>query len=43
MGSNPMAVTPPTQWTPDQLTRIPYWLFQREDVYAREQQRIFLR
>ncbi|MCC4254499.1 aromatic ring-hydroxylating dioxygenase subunit alpha [Sphingobium naphthae] len=31
----------PAQWAPDQLTRIPYWLFQREDVYAREQQRIF--
>lgn len=41
MSLNPALVKPPTQWTPDQLTRIPYWLFQREDVYAREQQRVF--
>jgi anthranilate 1,2-dioxygenase large subunit len=26
---------------PDGLTRIPYWLFQREDVYAAEQSRVF--
>ncbi len=31
----------PTEWKTDQLTRIPYWVFQREDVYAREQQRVF--
>ena len=28
-------------WPDDGLTRIPYWVFQREDVYAREQTRLF--
>ena len=26
---------------PEGLTRVPYWAFQREDVYRNEQQRIF--
>ena len=26
---------------PEQLTRVPYWAFQRQDVYAAEQERIF--
>lgn len=26
---------------PEKLTRVPYWAFQREDVYALEQERIF--
>jgi anthranilate 1,2-dioxygenase large subunit len=26
---------------PDGLTRVPYWVFQREDVYAAEQERLF--
>ena len=28
-------------WPTDGLTRIPYWVFQREDVYASEQRRLF--
>lgn len=28
------------EW-PDGLTRVPYWVFQRDDVYAAEQERIF--
>lgn len=40
-GNEPFLVTPPCEWARDQVTRIPFWLFQREDVYAREQQRIF--
>jgi anthranilate 1,2-dioxygenase large subunit len=31
----------PTEWEPGRVTRVPYWLFQRQDVYEREQQRIF--
>ena len=27
-------------WPPG-LTRVPYWAFQREDIYRHEQQRIF--
>ena len=30
----------PLVW-PEGLTRVPYWAFQREDIYANEQQRIF--
>src|SRR5712691_2802400 len=30
----------PREW-PDGLTRVPYWVFQREDLYADEQERIF--
>jgi anthranilate 1,2-dioxygenase large subunit len=30
----------PLRW-PDGLTRVPYWVFQREDLYADEQERIF--
>ncbi|MDQ1459721.1 MAG: anthranilate 1,2-dioxygenase large subunit, partial [Actinomycetota bacterium] len=28
-------------WPTSGLTRVPYWAFQREDVYAAEQARIF--
>ncbi|MCC4254489.1 aromatic ring-hydroxylating dioxygenase subunit alpha [Sphingobium naphthae] len=31
----------PTRWEPGRLSRVPYWAFQREDVYAREQERVF--
>ena len=31
----------PGPWPAEGLTRVPYWVFQREDVYAREQARIF--
>jgi anthranilate 1,2-dioxygenase large subunit len=31
----------PTVWEADRLSRVPYWVFQREDVYQREQKRIF--
>ncbi|MDB5688820.1 MAG: tpaAa [Sphingomonas bacterium] len=34
-------IDPPTTWEPARLTRVPYWVFQRGDVYAREQDRIF--
>ena len=40
MGSNGPTQAPPSQW-PEGLTRVPYWAFQREDVYAQEQTRIF--
>mgnify|MGYP006272436485 FL=1 len=30
----------PSPW-PEGLTRVPYWAFQREDVYAQEQKRVF--
>jgi anthranilate 1,2-dioxygenase large subunit len=33
-----MTAFPP--W-PDGLTRVPYWVFQRDDVYAEEQRRLF--
>ena len=37
-----MAVETHTQHTwPAGLTRVPYWVFQRDDVYAGEQERIF--
>ena len=26
---------------PEGLTRVPYWVFQREDVYRLEQERLF--
>jgi anthranilate 1,2-dioxygenase large subunit len=31
----------PGEWAAGRLTRVPYWLFQRDDVYAREQAAIF--
>ena len=34
-------VTAPTVWEPGRLSRVPYWVFQRDDVYRREQRRIF--
>ena len=30
----------PSSW-PEGLTRVPYWVFQRDDVYAQEQKKIF--
>ncbi len=30
----------PCDW-PEGLTRVPFWLFQRDDVYAKEQQQLF--
>jgi anthranilate 1,2-dioxygenase large subunit len=38
-GLDPIAI--PTEWKADRLSRVPYWVFQREDVYAREQKRLF--
>ena len=35
------SIDAPTLWEPERLTRVPYWLFQRGDVYAREQARLF--
>lgn len=35
------SIQPPTKWEEGQLSRIPYWTFQREDVYAREQECIY--
>lgn len=29
------------EWIGDGFTRVPYWVFQRDDVYAREQETIF--
>lgn len=34
-------VEAPTVWEPGRLSRVPYWVFQRDDVYRREQKRIF--
>ena len=40
------AITPPGQtphgpWPEDSLARVPYWVYQDQDVYRREQERIF--
>ncbi len=35
------AIAIPPEWKADQLSRVPFWLFQREDVYVREQKRLF--
>ena len=35
-----LSEAPLAQW-PEGLTRVPFWAFQREDVYAQEQERIF--
>ena len=35
------AIAIPLEWKADRLSRVPYWLFQREDVYVREQKRLF--
>jgi anthranilate 1,2-dioxygenase large subunit len=40
MPSPPAYGTAPA-WPTDGLTRIPYWVFQREDIYAQEQRRLF--
>jgi len=34
------AAPSPCDW-PEGLTRVPFWVFQRDDVYAREQKRLF--
>jgi anthranilate 1,2-dioxygenase large subunit len=39
--TNTHAVAVDTRAWPEGLTRVPYWAFQREDVYQDEQQRIF--
>jgi hypothetical protein len=31
------AIAIPLEWKADRLSRVPYWVFQREDVYVREQ------
>ena len=31
----------PESWPAEGLTRVPYWVFQRDDVYTREQSKIF--
>ena len=38
-GLDPIAI--PLEWKADRLSRVPFWLFQREDVYVREQKRLF--
>jgi anthranilate 1,2-dioxygenase large subunit len=38
-GLDPVAI--PLEWKADRLSRVPFWLFQREDVYVREQKRLF--
>jgi anthranilate 1,2-dioxygenase large subunit len=40
-GTNTDPVAADTRAWPEGLTRIPYWVFQRDDVYRREQQQIF--
>src|SRR5258708_1862884 len=35
------AIAIPLEWKADRLSRVPFWLFQREDVYVREQKRLF--
>ena len=40
MAVNGPTQAPPSPW-PEGLTRVPFWAFQREDVYAQEQKRIF--
>ncbi len=40
----PQDITPhsaPGAWPAEGLTRVPYWIFQREDIYAREQAQLF--
>src|SRR5882724_1007991 len=36
-----MAATEPRVWPSEGLTRVPYWIYQDENVYAREQERIY--
>ncbi|HEX4247826.1 MAG TPA: Rieske 2Fe-2S domain-containing protein [Pseudonocardia sp.] len=40
-GLPPRPAPPELPPWPEGLTRVPYWVFQREDVYAAEQQRLF--
>jgi len=39
--ARPVLVPPPEVEWPDTLSRVPYWAFQREDVAAIEQRRVF--
>jgi anthranilate 1,2-dioxygenase large subunit len=41
MINNLIRVDVPTNWESDRLTRVPYWVFQRPDVYDIEQTEIF--
>ena len=34
-------IDPPSQWPSGKISGVPYWVFQREDVYAREQKQLF--
>ena len=37
-----MSITPETRaWPAEGITRVPYWVYQDEDIYAREQERIY--
>ena len=40
-GSPVAPTTPHEPWPAEGLTRIPYWVFQREDIYTQEQARVF--
>jgi anthranilate 1,2-dioxygenase large subunit len=35
------AIAIPLEWKADRLSRVPYWVFQRKDVYVQEQKRLF--
>lgn len=39
--STPIPTEIPIQWAPDTFSRVPYGLFQREDVLAAEQRKVF--
>lgn len=41
MPQDGQSIEAPTAWEPGTLSRVPYWLFQQADVYAREQRRVF--
>jgi len=39
--SESVEIASPSTWEPCKISGVPYWVFQREDVYAREQSKIF--
>ncbi|MDB5804898.1 MAG: Rieske (2Fe-2S) protein [Betaproteobacteria bacterium] len=39
--ASPSAAAPPRAWPAEGLTRVPYWVYQDEAIYAREQEKIF--
>lgn len=41
MPQDGQSIEAPNAWEPGTLSRVPYWLFQQADVYAREQRRVF--